>query len=197
MTLKELVKSILMVLGLAIMALPAATCWIERRVNAGERVFLSWGQFCALLPGLPGAYLRRSFYRLTLQHCARDCHIGFLSLITSRETRIEAGVYIGPMAVIGIATLERGTLIGTRVGILNGGYQHERLADGTLAAFAPAHACRTHIGEHSWIGEAAIVMADVGARCVVGAGSIVHRPVRDDTVVAGNPARLIRGTTIG
>jgi acetyltransferase-like isoleucine patch superfamily enzyme len=38
-------------------------------------------------------------------------------------------------------------------------------------------------------------MADVGARCVVGAGSIVHRPVRDDTVVAGNPARLIRGTT--
>ena len=99
------------------------------------------------------------------------------------------------MAVIGIATLERGTLIGTRVGILNGGYQHERLADGTLTPFAPAHVCRTHIGEHSWIGEAAIVMADVGARCVVGAGSIVHRPVRDDTIVAGNPARLIRSTT--
>src|SRR6266550_2763624 len=124
---KELVKSFMSLLGLAVMAFPAATCWLERCLGSGDQVFLSWGQFCALLPGLPGAYLRRAFYWLTLQHCARDCHIGFLSLVTSRETRIETGVYIGPMVVIGIATLGRGTLIGTRAGILNGGNQHERL----------------------------------------------------------------------
>lgn len=189
---KEFVKSVAMFLGLAIMAIPAATCWLERRLGTGDRIFLSWGQFCALLPGLPGAYLRRCFYCLTLERCARDCHIGFLSLITSRKTTIEASVYIGPMVVIGIATLGRGALIGTRAGILNGGHQHERLPDGTLTPFLPDRAPRTHIGADSWIGEAAIVMADVGARCIVGAASVVHRPVKDDSIVAGNPARLIR-----
>ena len=191
---KEFVKSLAMFVGFAIMTLPAATCWLERLLGAGDRVFTSWGQFCALLPGLPGTYLRRCFYCLTLKNCARDCTIGFLSQITNRDTIIESGVYIGPMAVIGLAKLGRGTLIGTRVGILNGGFQHERLADGTLGAFNAENVGATQIGTDTWIGEAAIVMADVGARCVVGAGSVVHRPVRDGSLVAGNPARFLRNT---
>jgi len=189
---KEVVKSVVRILSLLIMALPAATCWLERHFGTSDRVFWSWGQFCALLPGIPGAYLRRSFYYLTLNGCARDCYIGFLSLITSRKTTIASGVYIGPMSVIGFANLGRGALIGTRVGILNGGHQHERVGDGTLTAFVPDSVPCTPIGADTWIGEAAIVMADVGVRCVIGAGSVVHRSVSDDSVVAGNPARLIR-----
>jgi acetyltransferase-like isoleucine patch superfamily enzyme len=194
---KEFLKSIAVFFGLVIMAPPAATCWLERRFCSGDRVFSSWAQFCALLPGVPGAYLRRSFYCLTLRSCSRDCHIGFLSLITSRETVIESGVYIGAMAVVGFALLGRGSLIGTRVGILNGGNQHQRLPDGSLTPFAPENMPRTHIGADTWIGEAAIVMADIGARCTVGAGSLVHRIVVDDSVVAGNPARLIRNDSWG
>lgn len=192
--LKNAAKLSLLLLGLLIMALPGAMCWLERRLSSSDRVFLSWGQFCAILPGLPGAYLRKCFYCLTLQHCASDCSIGFLSLITSRETAIEQGVYIGPMSVIGVATLGRGTLIGTRVGIMNGGEQHPRRPNGALAPFDRTSVVRTHIGVDSWIGEAAIIMADVGARCTVGAGSVVHRPISDDCVVAGNPARFIRHT---
>ena len=191
---KEAVKSAALGLGFAVMAGPAAMCWAEKRLGNSDHVFLTWGQFCALLPGLPGAYLRKCFYCMTLRRCARDCSIGFLSLITSRDTAIEEGVYIGPMAVVGIATLGRGTLIGTRVGILNGGHQHARLPDGTLAPFVPETAIRTIIGANTWIGEAAIVLADVGAGCIVGAGSVVHRPIYDNSVVAGNPARFVRQT---
>ena len=75
---------------------------------------------------------------------------------------------------------------------MNGGDQHERLPDGSLAPFAPERVKRTYIGACSWIGEAAIIMADVGSRCIVAAGSVVDRPIRDDCVVAGNPARLVR-----
>lgn len=50
------------------------------------------------------------------------------------------------------------------------------------------------IGDDCWIGGGAIVLPGVriGDRCVVGAGSVVTHDVGDDTVVAGNPARVIR-----
>lgn len=50
------------------------------------------------------------------------------------------------------------------------------------------------IGEEAWLGGGAIVCPGVtiGDRAVVGAGSVVTRDVPRDTVVAGNPARVIR-----
>ena len=48
------------------------------------------------------------------------------------------------------------------------------------------------IGEGTWIGGAAVVMADVGRHCVIGAGSVVTKPIPDYSVAAGVPARVIR-----
>lgn len=50
------------------------------------------------------------------------------------------------------------------------------------------------IGDDCWIGGSAVICPGVriGHRCVVGAGSVVTRDVPDDTVVVGNPARMIR-----
>src|SRR5262249_61481018 len=48
------------------------------------------------------------------------------------------------------------------------------------------------IGAGAWIGEAAVVMADVGADAVVGAGAVVTHPVPPRAIVAGVPARVIR-----
>ena len=44
------------------------------------------------------------------------------------------------------------------------------------------------IGDDCWIGGGAII----GNRCVIGAGSVVTKDVPDDSVAAGNPARIIR-----
>ncbi|MFN8545794.1 MAG: hypothetical protein U0807_16550 [Candidatus Binatia bacterium] len=49
-------------------------------------------------------------------------------------------------------------------------------------------------GEGTWIGEGAIVLADVGRYAVVGAGAVVVRPVADGVTVVGNPARPVRGS---
>ena len=46
------------------------------------------------------------------------------------------------------------------------------------------------IGKDCWIGASAIVMADVGAKSTVGAGSIVIHPVPMGVVAVGNPARV-------
>jgi maltose O-acetyltransferase len=50
------------------------------------------------------------------------------------------------------------------------------------------------IGADVWIGGGAIICPGItiGNRCVIGAGSVVTKDVPEDTVVAGNPCRIIR-----
>lgn len=59
-------------------------------------------------------------------------------------------------------------------------------------AWRRARACR--IGNDTWLGHGAIVLAGrgVGDGAVVGAGAVVTRDVAPYTIVAGNPARTIR-----
>lgn len=53
----------------------------------------------------------------------------------------------------------------------------------------PVHICR-----RAWIGAGATILPGVtiGENSVVGAGSVVTHDVAPDTIVAGNPARIIR-----
>ena len=51
--------------------------------------------------------------------------------------------------------------------------------------------------DHCWLGGGVIVCPGVkiGGRCVIGAGSVVTHDIPDDSVAAGNPARVIRTAT--
>jgi len=55
---------------------------------------------------------------------------------------------------------------------------------------------RIDIREHSYIGESAIVLpgVNIGPNSLVGAGAVVTSDVPPNTVVAGNPARVIVST---
>ncbi len=51
-----------------------------------------------------------------------------------------------------------------------------------------------HIGKNCWIGEKAIILPGVtiGENCVIGAGSVVTKSIPSNSIVVGNPARIIK-----
>ncbi len=67
-------------------------------------------------------------------------------------------------------------------------------AEPDVAFFSHRLSRRATIGHDTWIGHAAMVKPDVtvGHGAIVAAGAIVTRDVAPYTIVAGNPARLLR-----
>jgi acetyltransferase-like isoleucine patch superfamily enzyme len=118
-----------------------------------------------------------------------------MSYFNDRRAEVGSRVYVGFGVGLGLVSLGEGVLIGSRASVLSGGSQHEHGPDGHLTPFHRSSARHVRIGPETWIGEAAVVMADVGSRCIVGAAGVVSRPVPDGCVVAGNPARFIRRTS--
>jgi acetyltransferase-like isoleucine patch superfamily enzyme len=51
---------------------------------------------------------------------------------------------------------------------------------------------RVALGRDCWIGEGAIIMADVGAGSIVSAGAVVLTSAPPATIVGGNPAKIVK-----
>jgi acetyltransferase-like isoleucine patch superfamily enzyme len=190
---KRVAKAVANAVALAFACLPASACWAEARVSRySEGVFGFWTQIFALLPGTPGMYVRRAFYRLVLDSCTLDCYIGFGTLFTHRRSRVEEGVFIGPYSLIGCAWIKKRCLLGSRVSLLSGPLLHQLDQDGHWTPADLSKARQIVIGEDVWIGEGACVMVDVGRGSLIGTGAVVSTRVRAGVVVAGNPARFVR-----
>jgi len=142
----------------------------------------------ALLPGLPGNYLRTAYYAFTLDRVGADCHIAFGSFFAHSSASLGDRVGIGAYCVLGQVDIGEGTLFASHVQVLSGRKQHRRGSDGRLTDEGRLFR-RIVIGPHCWIGSGAIVMADLGAKVTVGAGSVVAQDIPEGVVVSGNPAR--------
>jgi acetyltransferase-like isoleucine patch superfamily enzyme len=157
-----------------------------------ETAFQLPSQMLSLVPGTPGTHLRAGFYAMALRRCAPECAIGFGTIFSTPECEIGSHVYIGAYCVISDSVIGRDTLLGSHVHIVSGKHAHGFELSDTPMRLQKTSRQPIAIGENTWIGNGAIVMADVGTGCVVGAGSVVTRPVADNSIVAGNPARLVR-----
>lgn len=188
---RHLIVRLLNGLSLVATSPAAATCWLGRTLGRSDLVYSFWTHVFAMMPGYPGMLLRRAFYRWTLQQCASDVTIEFGALITQRRAALRPGVYIGPYALVGWADIGARTLVGSRASLLSGGNQHIWTPDGWTPT-GPTSLSQIVIGSRTWIGEGAILMANVGNGCMVAAGTVVSAGVPDGVMVAGNPARFVR-----
>jgi len=187
---KSFVKPLAEILAGVVMAPCVTLCWLGQRV-AGPRAFAGWSQAVSLLPGLSGEYLRRAFYRRVLAGCGPGSVISFGTLFSHPTAEVGARAYIGPFCVLGDVTVGDDCLIGSHVSIANGSRQHGIDRLDVPVREQPGVWPRITIGRDTWIGDRAVVLADVGAQCVVGAGAVVTRPVPNRAIVAGVPARII------
>ena len=162
------------------------------RTIGPERAFPGWSQAFALVPGWTGVYLRRAFYRTVLRKCEPGCCLSFGSVFSHPTAEIGRDVYVGLFCSIGAVTLEDDVLVSSHVSITNGGAQHGIDRLDIPVREQPGTWTRVTIGRDTWIGEHATVMADVGKHCVIGAGSVVTRPIPDYAIAVGCPAQVIR-----
>src|SRR5262249_50661578 len=138
-----------------------------------ERVFAGWSQGFSLIPGLSGVYLRHAFYKFVLPRCGDDACLSFGAILSDPSVEFGQAVYVGPHCSIGMATLEDDVLLGSHVSITNGSAEHGIDRLDIPIREQPGSWPRVTIGRDSWIGDRAVVMANVGRHCVIGAGAVV------------------------
>ena len=102
-------------------------------------------------------------------------------VIMENEVRLHSAVFVPEFTV-----LRKGAWIGPRVCFTNAKYPTFPGVKENLAG--------PEVGQFAIIGANATVLPGVkiGARALVGAGAVVTSDVPDETVVAGNPARVIK-----
>ena len=163
--------------------------WLERKLSLGEVLFGWCAQLLALVPGAVGVYLRGAYYFGTLEEASWETHVGFGSLFTHRGGALGARASMGCYCVLGHAKIGAAVMMGSRISIPSGKRQHFSADGGVTSDSAYG---TVSVGERTWVGEGAIILADVGRDCIVGAGAVVTAAVPDAVLVGGNPARVIR-----
>lgn len=123
------------------------------------------------------------------------------------ETKIGAFVEIQKNAVIGRrckisshtfvcegVTIEDNVFIGHSVTFINDSYPRATTAEGQLQTEKDWRVEKTLIKQGASIGSGSTILSNVviGENAIIGAGSVVTRDVPANTIVAGNPAKILR-----
>ena len=133
------------------------------------------------------------------------CEVGDNSKIGT-FVEIQKGAKIGKYCKISShtficegVTVEDNVFIGHNVTFINDLYPMAAREDGKLQMEEDWDCIRTLVKKGASIGSSATLLCGVtvGENAIVGAGSVVTKDVPPDTVVAGNPARILRKTNGG
>ena len=185
---KSLCEIIAFVLILPILA----GYYIFRILLGKRRAFADFSQMMCLFPGIFGEFFRGAFYRTVLPRFEKNVYVGFGTIFSHPTAEIGENVYIGPYCILGDITLEKDVLLASGVSVANGTKQHGTARLDIPMREQPGEYPRVTVGEDSWVGERATVLANIGKHCIIGAGALVLEPVPDYAIAVGVPARVVK-----
>lgn len=189
---RRLLKSLALAIA-TICVLPSLLFFqIRAAIVGADRALLASSQAYSLLPGILGHYLRRAFYRRTLAEFHPSATVEFGTIFSRADASIGENVYIGPMCHLGLVDIEPNVLLAAGVHVPSGPATHGIEDLSRPIRDQPGELRRVRVGEGSWVGSAAVIMADVGRDTVVASGSVVTKPMPERAIVAGVPAEVIR-----
>lgn len=123
-------------------------------------------------------------------HLGENCRVETpFSGVRTANVKFGRNVIIMPgclMMSAGGITIDDDVMIAANVQLISNNHDLEQR---NVITCKPVHICRK-----VWIGAGATILPGVtiGENAVVGAGSVVTRDIEPNTIVAGNPAKLIR-----
>jgi len=153
-------------------------------------------EFCSIAPDVklaPGVKLSK-FINLYGCQIGEDTKIGAFVEIQKNATVGKSCKVSSHTFICEGVTIEDGVFIGHGVTFVNDSYPRATASDGKLQTENDWKVERTLVKKGASIGSGATVLSNVviGENAIVGAGSVVTRDVPPDTIVAGNPARILR-----
>jgi acetyltransferase-like isoleucine patch superfamily enzyme len=142
-----------------------------------ELLFRSISEFISLVPYFPGIIVRYEFYRFALKRCGENVLIEFGSIFIHPDVEIGSNVLIGRFNIIHHCDFGNYVLVGERCTFLSGSKQHNSESLNKPMALQGGRKKRIKVGDDCWIGSHCVIAENVGQGSIVGAGTVVVKPI--------------------
>lgn len=137
--------------------------------------------------------LRRLCGKLMLEHCGKYVNIEKNAFFSSK---VSLGDYSGigvNAKIYGRCEIGKYVMMGEDCTIITRNHKFNNV-DEVMMEQGFDEEKPVRIGDNVWIGDKVIILpgVQIGQGCIIGAGSVVTHNIPPYSIVAGNPARLIR-----
>jgi virginiamycin A acetyltransferase len=192
---RDLVKASIRALALLVACRRLVVFWIMSKAVGPDHALEGATQSLAKVPGMRGEYLRRAFLGRAIARCAPTATVCWGTVLSKTGAVIDDRAYVGAGCHLGLVHLECDVLLASGVHVPSGAKTHGTADLDMPIREQPGTLTMVTIGQGTWVGSGAVVMADVGRDCVIAAGSVVTRPIPDRVIAGGVPATVIRTRT--
>lgn len=157
--------------------------------------FSDFSVIMAYIPFYFGEYSRYFYYKSLLKSVGKNVVFKFGSFCQYRKTTIGDNVLIGYFNALGEVEIGNDVLFGGYVNFTSGLKQHSFSDPAKKIKDQPGSRKTIKIGSDVWIGNNAVICADIPNRSVVGVGSVVISDLESNGVYVGTPAKRVKDIT--